>query len=102
MAESVQYYLERMIPELEGLEKKHIFSPVSLAGRGSVSMANMCVQVEIKSIIKKRTNFEYALQRRIKQKIDFLRAIEYEINLEDLRKKRIARLGTVWARYTIR
>lgn len=30
MAESVQYYLERMIPELEGLEKKHIFSPVSL------------------------------------------------------------------------
>ncbi|OAD05642.1 hypothetical protein MUCCIDRAFT_140451, partial [Mucor lusitanicus CBS 277.49] len=77
MAESVQYYLERMIPELEGLEKKHIFSPV-----------------EIKSIIKKRTNFEYALQRRIKQKIDFLRAIEYEINLEELRKKRIARLGT--------
>ncbi|KAK4519987.1 uncharacterized protein ATC70_010231 [Mucor velutinosus] len=76
MAESVQYYLERMIPELEGLEKKHIFSPV-----------------EIKSIIKKRTNFEYALQRRIKQKIDFLRAIEYEINLEELRKKRIARLG---------
>lgn len=29
MAESVQYYLERMIPELEALEKKHIFSPVS-------------------------------------------------------------------------
>lgn len=30
MAESVQYYLERMIPELEGLEKKNIFSPVSV------------------------------------------------------------------------
>lgn len=29
MAEQVQYYLERMIPELEALEKKHIFSPVS-------------------------------------------------------------------------
>ncbi|OBZ87819.1 U3 small nucleolar RNA-associated protein 6 [Choanephora cucurbitarum] len=76
MAESVQYYLERMIPELEGLEKKNIFSPV-----------------EIKSIIKKRTNFEYALHRRIKQKIDFLRAIEYEINLEELRKKRVSRMG---------
>ncbi|CEP11760.1 hypothetical protein [Parasitella parasitica] len=76
MAESVQYYLERMIPELEELEKKNIFSAV-----------------EIKSIIKKRTNFEYALQRRIKQKIDFLRAIEYEINLEDLRKKRVVRMG---------
>lgn len=28
MAESVQYYLERMIPELEGLEEKRIFTPV--------------------------------------------------------------------------
>ncbi|KAI8059410.1 U3 small nucleolar RNA-associated protein 6-domain-containing protein [Gilbertella persicaria] len=76
MAESVQYYLERMIPELEGLEKKHVFS-----------------SAEIKSIIKKRTNFEYALHRRIKQKIDFLRAIEYETNLEELRQKRVARMG---------
>lgn len=31
MAESVQYYLERMIPELEALEKKKIFTPVSLS-----------------------------------------------------------------------
>lgn len=51
------------------------------------------LQVEIKSIIKKRTNFEYALHRRIKQKIDFLRSIEYEMNLEELRKKRMKRLG---------
>lgn len=29
MAESVQYYLERMIPELEALERKNIFTPVS-------------------------------------------------------------------------
>ncbi len=50
------------------------------------------LQVEIKSIIKKRTNFEYALHRRIKQKIDFLRSIEYEMNLEELRKKRMKRL----------
>lgn len=33
------------------------------------------------------------MSRRIKQKIDFLRSIEYEINLEELRKKRIKRLG---------
>lgn len=30
MAESVQYYLERMIPELEALEKKNIFTPVGI------------------------------------------------------------------------
>ncbi|KAG1452101.1 hypothetical protein G6F55_008858 [Rhizopus delemar] len=78
MAESVQYQLERMLPELEALEHKKIFTPV-----------------EIKSIIKKRTNFEYALHRRIKQKIDFLRSIEYEMNLEELRKKRMKRLGLI-------
>ncbi|KAI8970950.1 U3 small nucleolar RNA-associated protein 6-domain-containing protein [Pilobolus umbonatus] len=76
MAETVQYILERMLPELEELEKHHVFSPV-----------------EIKSIIKKRTNFEYALHRRIKKKIDFLRCIEYEMNLEKLRTVRIKRLG---------
>ncbi|KAI8371436.1 U3 small nucleolar RNA-associated protein 6-domain-containing protein [Radiomyces spectabilis] len=71
MADTVQFYLERMVPELEDLEKKGLFS-----------------KVEIKSIVKKRTNFEYALKRRIAKKIDFLRYIEYEMNLDTLRKKR--------------
>ncbi|KAI9277660.1 U3 small nucleolar RNA-associated protein 6-domain-containing protein [Sporodiniella umbellata] len=76
MAEQVHFQLERMLPELEALEKKKLFSAI-----------------EIKTIIKKRTNFEYALHRRIKKKIDFLRCIEYEMNLEKLLKKRIDRLG---------
>ncbi|KAI8886444.1 hypothetical protein K501DRAFT_244139 [Backusella circina FSU 941] len=76
MAETVQYYLERMIPELEDLEKHNVFS-----------------KTEIKAIIKKRTNLEYALKRRIAKKIDFLRCIEYEMNVEELRKKRVERLG---------
>ncbi|KAI8140633.1 U3 small nucleolar RNA-associated protein 6-domain-containing protein [Fennellomyces sp. T-0311] len=75
MAETVQYRLERMVPELEEFERKGLFS-----------------KVEIKSIIKKRTNFEYAIARRIVKKIDFLRYIEYEMNLDSLRKKRKARL----------
>jgi hypothetical protein len=29
MAESVQYQLERMLPELEALERKKIFTPVN-------------------------------------------------------------------------
>lgn len=41
MAETVQYQLERMLPELDELEKHQVFSPI-----------------EIKSIVKKRTNFE--------------------------------------------
>ncbi|CDH56617.1 u3 small nucleolar rna-associated protein 6homolog [Lichtheimia corymbifera JMRC:FSU:9682] len=66
-----------MVPELEDLEKKGLFS-----------------KPEIKSIIKKRTKLEYAIRRRIPKKIDFLRYIEYEMNVETLRKKRKARINT--------
>ncbi|KAI9317650.1 U3 small nucleolar RNA-associated protein 6-domain-containing protein [Dichotomocladium elegans] len=75
MADTVQYFLEQMVPELEDLERKGLFS-----------------KAEIKSIVKKRTKFEYATRRRILKKIDFLRYIEYEMNLESLRTKRKARL----------
>ncbi|RHZ69634.1 hypothetical protein Glove_281g46 [Diversispora epigaea] len=40
---------------------------------------------EIKDIIKKRSNFKYALKRRTRVK-GFLKYIEYEMNLEKLRK----------------
>ncbi|CAG8461335.1 10171_t:CDS:10 [Ambispora gerdemannii] len=71
MAETVQYYLEQMVPELEDLEQKKIFT-----------------KAEIKVIIKRRTTFEYSLKRIQPQKMDFLRYIEYEMNLEQLRIKR--------------
>lgn len=51
------------------------------------------MQTEIKSIIKKRTDLEYSAHKRIAKKSDFLRYIEYEINLDRLRKKRKHRLG---------
>ncbi|CAG8636444.1 2637_t:CDS:10 [Acaulospora morrowiae] len=76
MAETVQYYLEQMVPELEDLERKGLFT-----------------RSEIRAIVKKRTNFEYALKRRPAQKIDFLKYIEYEMNLDQLRKKRKDRLA---------
>ncbi|KAF9114901.1 U3 snoRNP protein [Mortierella sp. AM989] len=75
MADTVQFYMEEMIPEMRDLEQKGIFS-----------------KKEIASIIKKREKFEYALKRRIAKKADFLRYIEYEMNLEALRKKRRARM----------
>ncbi|KAK3815275.1 MAG: U3 small nucleolar RNA-associated protein 6-domain-containing protein [Benniella sp.] len=75
MADTVQFYMEEMIPEMRDLEQKGIFS-----------------KKEIASILKKREKFEYALKRRISKKADFLRYIEYEMNLEELRKKRRARM----------
>ncbi|KAG0325842.1 U3 snoRNP protein [Dissophora globulifera] len=77
MADTVQFYMEEMIPEMRDLEQKGIFS-----------------KKEISSIIKKRERFEYALKRRISKKADFLRYIEYEMNLETLRRKRRARMVT--------
>ncbi|KAF9179363.1 U3 snoRNP protein [Haplosporangium sp. Z 11] len=75
MADTVQFYMEEMIPEMRDLEQKGIFS-----------------KKEITSILKQRQKFEYALKRRIAKKADFLRYIEYEMNLEALRKKRRARM----------
>ncbi|KAF9283302.1 U3 snoRNP protein [Mortierella alpina] len=75
MADTVQFYMEEMIPEMRDLEQKGIFS-----------------KKEITSILKQRQKYEYALKRRIAKKADFLRYIEYEMNLEALRKKRRARM----------
>ncbi|ORY77112.1 hypothetical protein LY90DRAFT_399747 [Neocallimastix californiae] len=71
MADIVQMRLEQMLPEIEDLEKKKIFN-----------------KAELTSIINKRKRFEYFLARRIPKKIDFLRYIEFELNLDALRKKR--------------
>ena len=51
-------------------------------------------QAEIKAIIKKRNHFEYALKRIGSEKEDYLRYIQYEMNLNILQKKRKKKLGT--------
>jgi U3 small nucleolar RNA-associated protein 6 len=51
------------------------------------------LQDEIASIIKKRSDFEHKLNARGAAPIDFVRYVEYEMNLETLRKKRVKRLG---------
>ncbi|EPY52513.1 U3 snoRNP-associated protein Utp6 [Schizosaccharomyces cryophilus OY26] len=75
MAEKIQYYLERSIPELEDLLEKKIFN-----------------QEEINSIVKSRRDYEGKLARRQVKLTDFLSYIQYEMTLEALRKKRHKRL----------
>ena len=41
--------------------------------------------------MKKRTGFETALVRRVAKKADYLRYATYEMGLEQLRRKRVAR-----------
>ncbi|XP_011096052.1 U3 small nucleolar RNA-associated protein 6 homolog isoform X2 [Sesamum indicum] len=71
MADVVQFKLERMLNELEDLERRGLFS------RG-----------EIAEIVKKRRKFEYRLKRPSPLKQDFLAYIEYEKQLDALRRLR--------------
>lgn len=82
--ETVQQTLEKMVPELHDYKVRGLFSPS-----------------EIRSIVKKRTHFEYALIRRVPILDDFLRYIQYEMNLDTLRRARKTRLNLSLARASV-
>ena len=64
MADTVQRLLERSVAELEDLQVRGIFD-----------------REEIRSIVKARTDYEYRLQARAPDKLDYLRYAKYEYNL---------------------
>ncbi|CAH2056590.1 unnamed protein product [Thlaspi arvense] len=68
MADVVQYRLERMVNELEDLERRGLFS-----------------RQEIAEVVRQRRKFEYRLKRPSPLKQDFLAYIEYEKQLDALR-----------------
>ncbi|KAJ5647887.1 RRNA processing protein Utp6 [Penicillium lividum] len=74
--DKARYFLEKSVPELKEFEKKKLFN-----------------KDEITSIIKKRSDFEHKLNARGAKPIDFVRYVEYEINLDTLCKKRAKRMG---------
>ncbi len=71
MTERVALQMESMIPELSDYQERELFS-----------------EFEIKQIVQKRRDFEYKINRKIPLLADFKRYIEYELHLEQLRKKR--------------
>jgi len=77
MIDPVQRVLEWMAPELESYRKRRIFN-----------------QKQIQKIVDNRKRFENKLQRSSKKLLDFLSYISSERNLEKIRNKRIATLGT--------
>jgi hypothetical protein len=78
MADTVQITMEKMVPELEDLQARKLFSAD-----------------EIRQIVDRRRGFEYSLQRVPLRKIDAMRYIEYELKLDALRATRKERLGLV-------
>ncbi|KAG8529245.1 uncharacterized protein KY384_005880 [Bacidia gigantensis] len=75
-SDKARFYLEQSVPELQELERKKIFT-----------------KPEITSIARKRSDYEHKLSARGSHRSDYIRYIEYEMNLESLRKKRVKRLG---------
>ncbi|KDR75346.1 hypothetical protein GALMADRAFT_140862 [Galerina marginata CBS 339.88] len=73
--ERVHYQQEQMLDELKDLVEKNLFT-----------------EKETKQIMKKRTAFESSLVRRVAKKADYLRYAAYEMGLEQLRRKRVARM----------
>ena len=80
MADTVQRLLERSVEELEDLQVRGIFN-----------------REEIRRIVKARTDFEYRLQARAPDKLDYLRYVKYEYNLDLLRQKRRQRIAAAEA-----
>lgn len=78
MADSVQVTMEKMIPELEALQARGLLS-----------------RDEVRQVVARRRDFEYALRRIPLRAIDALRYIEYELNLDALRLRRKERLGVL-------
>uniref|UniRef100_A0AAV1VBX2 U3 small nucleolar RNA-associated protein 6 n=1 Tax=Peronospora matthiolae TaxID=2874970 RepID=A0AAV1VBX2_9STRA len=76
MADTVQITMEKMVPELEDLQARKLFSAD-----------------EIRQVVDKRRGFEYSLRRVPLRKIDAMRYIEYELKLDALRAARKTRLG---------
>lgn len=68
MADVVQYRMERMVPELDDLERRGLFS-----------------KSEIDVIVRTRRDYEYRLKRPSPLKSDFLTYIDYEKSLDSLR-----------------
>lgn len=91
-SDKARFYLEQSATELNELERKKIFTRVSRQGAHASLFSNNR-QEEISSIAKKRSDFEHIINARGSHPSDYLRYIEFEKNVDALRRKRIKRLG---------
>jgi U3 small nucleolar RNA-associated protein 6 len=74
-SDKAQHYLERSVPQLQELLRKEVFTPT-----------------EIKSITRKRSDYEHTINARGQTAADYASYAAYEINLASLIKKRTTRL----------
>ncbi|ORY06024.1 U3 small nucleolar RNA-associated protein 6-domain-containing protein [Clohesyomyces aquaticus] len=75
-SDKARFYLEHSVEDLNELERKKIFT-----------------REEIGSIAKKRSGFEHVINARGSLPAEYVRYIDFEKNVEALRRKRVKRLG---------
>ncbi|WPG97429.1 HAT (Half-A-TPR) repeat-containing protein [Acrodontium crateriforme] len=75
-SDKARFYLEQYVPELQEYARKNIFT-----------------RDQISAITAKRSDFEHILNARGSTPSDYARYATYEMNLDNLRKKRCKRLG---------
>ncbi|TGO44394.1 hypothetical protein BOTNAR_0833g00020 [Botryotinia narcissicola] len=73
--DKARFYLEQGVPQLQELEQKKIFT-----------------KDEIKTLVKKRSDFEHRVLVRGSKAVDFARYAAWEMSLEQLRQKRCKRM----------
>lgn len=76
MADRVRYVMDRMASTFSKIQDMGIFSPD-----------------EVRSIVKRRTDYEYVMMRRQLTEADYYKYLEYETNLNKLRDLRCQAAG---------
>ncbi|KAG9232148.1 U3 small nucleolar RNA-associated protein 6-domain-containing protein [Amylocarpus encephaloides] len=74
-SDKARFYLERAVPQLQEFKEKKMFT-----------------EHEIRTLVKKRSDFEHKVLGRGSQPVDFAKYAAWEISLEHLRQKRCQRL----------
>ncbi|RDL31866.1 Uncharacterized protein BP5553_09268 [Venustampulla echinocandica] len=74
-SDKARFYLEQAVPQLQEFKEKKIFT-----------------EDEIRTLVKKRSDFEHRVLERGSQAVDYARYAAWEISLEHLRQKRCKRL----------
>ncbi|KAF4635127.1 hypothetical protein G7Y89_g2962 [Cudoniella acicularis] len=74
-SDKARFYMEQAVPQLQEFKEKKIFT-----------------DDEIRTLVKKRSDFEHKVLARGTQPVDFAKYAAWEISLEHLRQKRCKRL----------
>lgn len=83
MSESVNLHMESMIPELEQMKRVGLFKTDEVRYVHNLKTVVTIIKKKFffSDIVKKRKEFEYKIERTMKEKQDFLRYINYEVKL---------------------